>query len=60
MKFGGSKGGPGASEATWGGSGCHGASVRSDLGQTRGAGHWRTVVAKRASRKRVGRSGQAT
>ena len=47
VKFGGSKGGPGASEATWGGSG-----VR--------AGRWRTVVAKRASRRRVGRSGQAT
>ena len=25
VKFGGSKGGPGASEASWGGSGCHGA-----------------------------------
>ena len=25
VKFGGSKGGPGASAATWGGSGCHGA-----------------------------------
>ena len=36
----------------WGGSGCHGAEA--------GAGHWRTVVAKRASRRRVGRSGQAT
>ena len=25
VKFGGSKGGPGASAASWGGSGCHGA-----------------------------------
>ena len=48
--FGGSKGEPGAS---WGGSGCHGRAQR-------GAGRWRTVVAKRASRRRVGRSGQAT
>ena len=29
VKFGGSKGGPGASAATWGGSGCHGVSVAS-------------------------------
>ena len=29
VKFGGSKGGPGASAASWGGSGCHGASVAS-------------------------------
>ena len=29
VKFGGSKGGPGASAASWGGNGCHGASVAS-------------------------------
>ena len=49
VKFGGSKGVPGASEASWGGSGVLGV-----------GGRWRTVVAKRASRRRVGRSGQAT
>ena len=46
VKFGGSKGGPGAS-------------VAGATGRKRGAGRWRTVVAKRASRRRVGRSGQA-
>ena len=46
VKFGGSKGVP--------------RGERSELGRRRGAGRWRTVVAKRASRRRVGRSGQAT
>ena len=32
----------------------------SELGRKRGAGRWWTVVAKRASRRRVRRSGQAT
>ena len=41
-----------ASKGAWG--------ERSELGRKRGAGRWRTVVAKRASRRRVGRSGQAT
>ena len=53
VKFGGSKGGPGVSAASWGGSGCHGASVA--IWGKRGAGRWRTVVAKRASRRRAGR-----
>ena len=61
VKFGGSKGGPGVSAASWGSSGCHGASVASWGGiGVPGVGGRYSVVAKRASRRRVGRSGQAT
>ena len=46
---------PGASAASWGGSGCQRAGAEAGRCQT-----LRTVAAKRASRRRMGRGGQAT
>ena len=56
VKFGGPKGGLGRAQRAGAAAGATG----ERRGRKRGAGRWRTVVAKRASRRRVGRSGQAT